>query len=408
MKILYLHQYFLTPEQGGAVRSYYLAKALVDKGYEVEMVTSHNEKGDKTEMVDGIKVHYLSVYYNNNLSFLGRAFSFLKFIIKSYHKAKLISDIDLCYASSTPLTIGLVAIRLKNKFNIPFYFEVRDLWPEAPIQMGVIKNFFIKRFLYFLEKRIYKNAEKIIALSPGIKDGVEKIVPYKPVYILPNISDCNLFHPEIKNPLFEEKYKVKEKFVVTYFGAIGKVNHLSYMIDVVNACKQKGLDGIHFIITGKGSELESIKSLAKKYKLDNVSFLDFMNKHSLSEVLNVTDATYISYADKPVLQSNSPNKFFDAIAAGKLCIVNTKGWIMNLIEEKDCGFYANPNRPEDFIEKVTPFLNDRSSLILCQNNARKLAETYFSREVQTEKFLKLFNKEGKIEPISPSAYTLTA
>ncbi|RZM24687.1 MAG: hypothetical protein EOO88_22005, partial [Pedobacter sp.] len=82
-KILYLHQYFLTPEQGGAIRSYYLAKALVEKGYEVEVITSHNEKEDKTVIVEGIKVHYLSVYYDNSLGFIGRVSSFFNFINKS-------------------------------------------------------------------------------------------------------------------------------------------------------------------------------------------------------------------------------------------------------------------------------------------------------------------------------------
>ncbi|MBX9853581.1 MAG: glycosyltransferase family 4 protein [Cytophagaceae bacterium] len=408
MKILYLHQYFKTPADGGAIRSYYLAKGLVDRGYEVEMITSSNDKKDKTVTIEGITVHYLSVYYDNRLGFIGRSLSFLKFVKKAFKKAAAIKNVDLCYATSTPLTIGLIALKLKKQFNIPYYFEVRDLWPEAPIQMGAIKNRFIKNYLFGLERKIYENAQKVIALSPGIRDGIEKIIPNKPINILPNISDCAFFHPETKSDALEKKFNVKNKFVVSYFGAIGKVNHLEYFIDIIKKCQDQKLNRIHFLIAGKGSELSRIENLARSLKLNNVSFLGFLDKNGIKEILNVTDATYISFADKPILETNSPNKFFDGIAAGKLCIVNSKGWIMNMLEEKQCGFYADPYQPDDFIQKILPFTKDSSRLLLCQTNARKLAETYFSREVQVEKFARLFSNEEKLQPILPSVYTLTA
>ena len=408
MKILYLHQYFKTPADGGAIRSYYLAKGLADRGNEVEMITSCNEKKDKTVTIDGIKVHYLSVYYDNRLGFIGRTLSFLKFVRKATKKASAIKGADLCYATSTPLTIGLIALKLKKKLNIPYYFEVRDLWPEAPIQMGAIKSNFIKNYLFRLEKKIYENAQKLIALSPGIRDGIEKLVPNKPINILPNISDCDFFHPETKDDRLEKKFNVKNKFVISYFGAIGKVNHLEYMIDIIKKCQGQKLNQIHFLVAGKGSEANKIVALAKNLQLNNVTFLGFLDKNGIKEVLNVTDATYISFADKPILETNSPNKFFDGIAAGKLCIVNSKGWIMNMLEEKQCGFYADPQQPEDFIQKILPFTKDSSQLLLYQANARKLAETYFSREIQVEKFARLFSNEEKLQPILPSVYTLTA
>jgi glycosyltransferase involved in cell wall biosynthesis len=339
---------------------------------------------------------------------LGRILAFLRFVRKANKKALSIPDVDLVYASSTPLTIGLTALKLKKKKDIPYYFEVRDLWPEAPVQMGVIRNSILKKYLYGLEKKIYQHAQKIIALSPGMRDGIEKIAPEKPIYILPNISDCDFFYPETKDQKLEEKYKVKDKFVISYFGAIGKVNKLDFMVELMRACQEKALHQIHFFIAGKGAETEKINLLIQKYGLRNVTTLGFLNKEGIKELLNVTDATYISFADKPILETNSPNKFFDAIAAGKLCIVNTQGWIKEMIELKECGFYANPYDPNDFIEKLIPFLKERSKLLLYQANARKLAENYFSRDLQTEKFIRLFSKEEKLEPISPSVYTLTA
>ena len=394
MKILYLHQYFLTPEQGGAIRSYHLAKALVEDGHEVEMITSHNSHGYEFKNIEGIKVHYLPVYYENNLKFIGRLLSFIKFIYRAYLKAASIKNIDLCYATSTPLTIGIVALWLKRIHKIPFYFEVRDLWPEAPIQMGTIKNYFVKKYLFYLEKKIYKKASLLIALSPGIKEGIQKKVPKKTIQLIPNFSDCIFFHPEEKNSALEDKFNLHGKFVISYFGALGKANHLDYLIDAAYELFKVKNESIHFIIAGKGAELNAIKEKAKTLELTNISFIGFINKSNLHEMLNITDAIYISFANKPILETNSPNKFFDGLASGKLCICNTRGWIKELIEKNECGFYYNPEKPLDFIDKIIPYTNDMNLLNLSQLNARRLAEREFSKEIMVEKLLTLINNQN--------------
>jgi glycosyltransferase involved in cell wall biosynthesis len=392
MKILYLHQYFLTPEQGGAIRSYHLAKALVEAGHEVEMITSHNHPTYHFEIIEGIKVHYLPVFYENKLNFFGRLFSFIKFMYRAYIKAGEIEYVDLCYATSTPLTIGIIALWLRRLHRIEFYFEVRDLWPEAPIQMGAIKNYFVKKYLYSLEKRIYRRAEKIIALSPGILEGIKEKAPKKEVLLIPNFSDCHFFHPEEKSATLEETFNVKDKFVISYFGALGKANHLEYLINVASDVSKNKSENIHFIIAGKGAELHLIKEKVKEHQLHNISFVGFINKTSLHDLLNVTDAIYISFANKPILETNSPNKFFDGLAAGKLCITNTKGWMKELIEEHKCGFYYDPENPELFLKNITPYVKDKNLLKTTQANSRKLAEDKFSKDIMVEKFLTLFRE----------------
>jgi len=184
MKIIYIHQYFKTPQEGGAIRSYYLAKGLVDDGFEVEMITAHNESTYRNVSIEGINVHYLPVPYDNGMGFVQRVLAYIKFIQKSKKEIKKIQNADLVYATSTPLTVGIIALWAKRKFNLPYYFEVRDLWPTAPIQVGVVKGAFFKKWLYSLEAKIYKGAEKIIALSPGMRDWIKEVVPEKPVYMI--------------------------------------------------------------------------------------------------------------------------------------------------------------------------------------------------------------------------------
>ncbi|MCB0486935.1 MAG: glycosyltransferase family 4 protein [Cyclobacteriaceae bacterium] len=376
MKVLLLHQHFKTPYKGGAIRSYYLAKALVDRGIDVTVITGHNDPYTK-ENIDGIDVLYLSVPYDNSYGAARRIQSFLRFANKATALAKSLTQVDLCYAISVPLTVGLVALRLKRKFGIPFVFEVGDLWPEAPIQLGFINNYFVKRSLYALEKRIYNAAESVVALSPAIKLEITKKTPGKVVHMLPNMADTDFFR--------KERIKKDDKFVVSYIGALGIANGLDFFIACANAARKASLP-IHFILCGAGAEKKRLENLVNSTKLENITILDFANREGVREVLKVTDAALISYKPVPILETGSPNKFFDALAAGKLVVINFDGWIKEEIESARCGISVDAYDPSDFVRKIKPFINDPALLERYQNNGRALAESKYSRSILSEQF----------------------
>lgn len=390
MKVLYIHQYFRTPNEGGAIRSYYLAKGMVENGMEVELITSHNKPAEEVKLIEGIRVHYLPVFYDNSLGFAKRVYAFFKFMRLVRKKVRSIQHIDVCYATSTPLTIGLSALKIKQELGIPYFFEVRDLWPEAPVQLGVIKNRFLKWYLEGLEQKVYRHAEKIIALSPGIKAMIKLRQPHKQVEVITNMSDVDFFTPEPKNPSLEELFDVKGRFVVSYFGAIGAANHLEYLLAAANATLKAGLSVVFFII-GTGSQLDKLKYIVRHFDLHNVRFVQFQNKHNLKRILNITDAAYVSFAQKPILETNSPNKFFDALASGKLIITNTKGWVKDICEQDKCGFYYDPDKPMNFVKQLTPFLG-QEKLQTYQQNSRKLGETRFARTAQVQKLVGLIKR----------------
>lgn len=406
-RILYIHQYFKTPQEGGAIRSYYLAKGLVENGFEVELVTAHNEAIYTKAKIDGIKVHYLPVNYSNEMGFIKRIWSYMKFVRLAKRYSKSIENIDKAYITSTPLTVGLIGLWLKKKRHIPYIFEVRDLWPTAPIELGAIKGKPLKNYLYRLEKRIYQESEKIVALSPGMRDWIKKVAPEKEVFMIPNMADCQFFKKELKDPKLVEFYHARKPFVITYLGSIGITNHLEYFLDIAAESKRRELN-IDFKVVGQGSQLSNIKLLAYLKKLSNVEFIGHQNKEGVRRILNVTDATYVSFANIPVLSTNSPNKMFDSLASGKLTIVNSNGWTKDLVEQYKCGFYANPEDPKDFIEKLTPFLTEKDLLETYKNNARQIAENLYSRKLQVEKLTKVLNNESQIRTSGNEVYILTA
>ena len=386
MRILYLHQYFRKPSEGGALRSYYLSTALAKAGHEVELITAYNGKTYKTETIEGVKVHYLPVAYDNRFGFLARIKAFLKFSWQSTRLAFKLKNTDVCFATSTPLTIGIPALLLKKFRGTPFIFEVRDLWPEAPVQLGIIRNELLKTVLFWFEKLLYRNAANIVALSPGMVAGVKKNKLPVPVTLIPNIADCQFYQP-----VFTEKISTSAPFVISYLGTLGRANRVDFLLDIAKLCQEKNLHQVKFMIAGSGAESRHLKQKAQNLNLQNVEFTGHFNRKQVRELLNDSAATYTSFDKIPVLETNSPNKFFDSLAAGKLCLVNTQGWLQDLVEKNNCGFYADPQQPAVFVQKLIPFLTDPNLLKTCQQNARSLAEQEFSLEKLSEQFVALFN-----------------
>lgn len=391
MKILYIHQYFKTPDEGGANRSYFMAKALKAKGHEVEILTAHNEKKHVSRTVDGLNVQYLPVRYENQFGFIKRIKAFLNFILLCKSFIRKQNDYDKIIVTSTPLTVGFIAIWAQKKFNIPYIFEVRDLWPEAPIQMGAIKNPLLKIWLEKQELKFYKNAERVIALSPGMRNHIEKKAPNVKVELIPNVADCDFFdRVEEKDEDLVLQYGVKNKFVVSYFGAVGPVNDLMSLIK----CAELSMHlPIRFLIMGEGSSLPIIKDYVAKNQLKNIFFIPYGTKEEVRDVMNVTDACYVSFLHKPVLRTNSPNKFFDAIASGKLIITNIQGWIRGLVEKRHIGFFADSDFPAEFGEKIKPFIDSPELLLKYQKASRNTAEQFFSRRELSHHFVQAI--EGK-------------
>lgn len=381
MKVLILHQYFNTPETGGPLRSYYLAKALVDEGLRPVVITTHNGNDFRVEDVEGIEVHYLPIPYSNSFGFLKRIASFLKFVFSIVREAGKFKEYDVCYAISTPLTIGLAAVWIQWRYKIPYIFEVGDLWPEAPIQVGIIKNPLLKKILYRLETFIYKRAKSIVALSEAIREAIAVKMPGKPIDVIPNMADTHFYTPEEKNPALEKKFGVEGKFVLSYIGTFGLANGLEQMLACAKEVASEAT--YHFILCGDGARRNTLLQEAGRLKLSNVSFIPMQNRSGVKEILNVTDAAFISYQPLPVLETGSPNKYFDALAAGKMIVVNFKGWIKDEIEAQACGLYVDPSNPGDFIKKFKH--NFRSA----QQNSRLLAEKRYARNTVCSEWVKI-------------------
>jgi glycosyltransferase involved in cell wall biosynthesis len=286
------------------------------------------------------------------------------------------------------LTVGVIAMWIKRWYGVPYIFEVGDLWPEAPIQMGFVKNSLLKSLLFRLEKNIYEKSLCVVALSSAIKENIESKIRNKEVYLIPNMADTCFYKPVEKIDSLKNKFDVRTEFVISYIGTMGLANGLEYLVECAALCQVNKLS-VKFFLCGEGALLSHLQSMAKRMELKNLNFIPFQTRDGVKELMNVSDVVFVSYKALPVLETGSPNKYFDGLAAGKLIIINFGGWIKNEIENNQCGISVNPFDPSDFVKKIHPFISDKNLLASYQRSARALAEKMYSRKILSERFVSI-------------------
>jgi len=393
MKVLYIHQYFNTPEDGGGTRSYEFAKKLVKLGHKVTMITSSNEANNIKKIIEGINVVYLKVSYSNHMSFKRRLLSFILFGIKAILVGIKIKNCDLVFATSTPLTIAIPGILLSFIKRIPMVFEVRDLWPEVPIQMGVIKNKLLIKILRCFERFTYKYSKHIIVLSPGMEKGViDAGIEKDKVTMIPNFCNIDFFKPgESNKELLRELGGIDEP-IISYAGAISYANNVELIIDTAEKLQKKG-QKVLFVIAGDGSLKQELENKSKKLGLKNVLFLGKINKYEVLILYRKSLATLVLFKKLPVLTTNSPNKFFDAISTGKPVITNMNGWVGSLIEKYNIGFSIDPDDANSLMKAVISMVNmDENKVKEMGLSARKLAVEKFDSDNMVLQLENIFKK----------------
>ncbi len=396
MKILYFHQHFSTPKGAAGIRSYAMASKLIENGHQVTMVCGSYHggetglkddfvKGRREGLVDGIRVIEFDLAYSNSSGFLKRSWLFMFFALRSIGLV-FSEKYDLVFATTTPLTAGVPGIFARWIKRKPFVFEVRDLWPELPKAMGVIKNPIVLGLMSFLEWASYKSATQLIGLSPGIVDGIAKRgISHNKITMIPNGCDLALF----SNPTTPWRPKgVSENDLMAVFtGTHGIANGLDAVLDVALELKQRNIKNIKIVLIGQGKQKAELQQRASSNKLDNVIFHDPVDKEKLACLLASADIGLQILANIPAFYyGTSPNKFFDYIAAGLPVLTNYQGWVADLITDNVCGFAVPADNPSDFADALEGANNSKEQMNEMGENTLKLAKSQFDRDNLSEEF----------------------
>ena len=400
-RILYLHQYFATPETHGGTRSYEMARRLVERGHEVHMVTAWPEddgrRGWFRTREAGIEVHWIPVPYSNHLSYPARIRAFFHFAQKAAVKAAGIPA-DLVFATSTPLTIALPAVYAARRQRIPMVFEVRDLWPTMPIVVGALRNPGAIAAARWLERFAYRNAERVVALSPGMRDGIVE-TGYDPakISIIPNSCDNGLFssvsRAEARKWLLQRYPELGGGPLVGYTGTMGRINAVEYLVEMAAIARERG-SALRFAVFGEGAEEAAVTSLARERGVlgRNLWIYGPLPKKDMPSVIRSLDLATSLFKNIPEMRHNSANKFFDALAAGRPVLINYGGWQAGVLRESGAGLVAPPDQPRVALELAEKLLAEPDRLALASQAAGKLAREQFDRDLLAGRLADVLNE----------------
>lgn len=394
MRIVYLHQYYRTPEMAGGSRSYEFARRLVANGHEVHVVTSDNEATTarpgtwRTSVEAGATVHWAAVPYNNSMSYRDRIRAFIQFARAAAIRAAALEQ-DLVVATSTPLTIAIPAVYSARRRRVPMVLEVRDVWPEVPIALGVLRSPWSRWAACRLESWAYRNARRVIALSPGMAQSIQRRFPDVPVTVVPNACDRSLFGhaDESGTALRKATPWLGDRPLVLYAGTLGYANQVSYLVRMAAALRDSQPE-IRFAIVGDGAEREQIRALATDLGVleRNLFMLDQMPKTDLVAYFAACDLTIATFRDDPVLHANSANKVFDSWAAGRPVAVNFEGWIADTIRQSGAGLVLPATDPDTAARVVAAFVTDPHRAANTRAAAQRLAREEFDRDLLFHRF----------------------
>ena len=394
MHILIIHQAFAALNEAGGTRHHELARYLVERGHQVTIIaspvsylTGHAAQKrmhwiERQSPEPGITILRTYTYSALHKSFVHRIFSFLSFMLSSFLAGLQVRHVDLVWGTSPPIFQGVTAWLLARLKRAPFLFEVRDLWPAFAIAVGVLKNPLLQRASLWLERFLYRHADRVMVNSPGFIDHVTSRGA-RWVELIPNGADPDMFDPQGDGMTFRQANHLENKFLVVYAGAHGMSNDLEIVLQAA-ACLRDTPE-IHFVFVGDGKEKSNLIDQAATLKLTNVCFLPPVPKDQMREVLAAADACLAILKPLDLYSTTYPNKVFDYMAAGRPIILAIDGVIREVVEAAGSGIAVPPGDAGAIAQAALELAQNPIQARQMGLAGRQYVEAHFNRRFLAEK-----------------------
>lgn len=388
MKILYFYQYFSTSKGSWGTRVHEFAKNWVEAGHEVTVVTAVYAKSDlqasrllETQVHDGIQVKVINVLIDNKQSFFKRIWAFIQFMFFSSWYA-LTLPADVVVASSGPITVGFPGLIARYLRRRKLVFEVRDLWPAGAVELGILRNPLLVRLAYGFEKLCYRSSRHIITLSPGMSADIRKRHGYTTITSVTNAANIRLFGTESKitTPYTGKRYAI-------YTGNIGDVNNSWWLLNAARRLKELGRHDIIILLIGEGQQREQLEEAAAREHIDNFIRLSLIPKQDLVAYVQQAMVSLVPLKGTPVLDTSSPNKFFESLAAGVPVVQNTKGWMKDFLEVHQVGFTLDADDAEGLAKLLIDLSEKQSELKAMGQRSKVIAAEKFDKDTLSQEML---------------------
>jgi glycosyltransferase involved in cell wall biosynthesis len=398
VKIAVFLQYYHTPDCPTAARPYALVERL-GRNHDVTVITTRawEEKRQAHRFPwapPGVDLVRFDVPYDNTMSAPRRLAAFLQYAARAVRHGLQMPRPDLILGSSTPLTAAAAAGIVARLRGIPWLFEVRDLWPAFPIQMGAVPNYGLHGLLRGGEAALYRSAARVVTLSTDMEQHVRVRAPEAPVTTIEYGADVGLVDDvgAAERTEIENRFDLDRRFLVLYAGSFGRANAIPTLLDAVRRITAERSDVI-VAFAGQGHHAPRMEQAARRHEA--FRRLPPLSYPKTLALFKLADLSLVSFIDRPVLASNSPGKFFDSLATGTPVVVTNPGWTQRFVERHACGWAVPPESPEALADRVQTVLAHPDRLTAAGQNARHVAQRSFDRSEMMDRYAQLAERTAR-------------
>jgi glycosyltransferase involved in cell wall biosynthesis len=402
VKILLLTQlYHPEPE----LRNHQLARGLLDRGHEVEVVTAYPNypqghiypgyrmRGWTRERDHGVPVLRLPIYPSHSSSGLLRGLSYLSFFMSAVLLGTALSRRpDVVFAYHPPLSTGLAGLFYRWAKRVPFVLDIQDMWPESLSATGVVRNGAVLSGIEAMASFLYKRARAVTVISPGFKRLlVEKGVPEEKVHVIHNWVDDALFQPVTPEPALAAETGMAGQFNVLYAGNMGPAQDLGNVLEA--AALLRDLPELQFVFVGDGVERDGLVGKAKELSLENVRFLPRVPVEGMQGMHALAGAVLVHLADRPLFDITIPGKTQTSLASGRPIVAAVAGDAADLVRQAGAGVVARPGDPGDLAAQIRELYVMESEQRAAMGAAgREFFLKNLSRDILLDRFEVLFDE----------------
>jgi colanic acid biosynthesis glycosyl transferase WcaI len=420
VKILYVSQYF-PPEMGApAARASELASHWVEAGHEVSVLTgfpnhptgvvpaewrgrlrrvTYHERispGSSAQKNGVVDVFRTWLWPLPNRKAHERMRNYASFCLSAALRGMFIPRPDVVIASSPQLLVGLSGWWIAFTRQLPLVFEVRDLWPESLIAVGVgDENSLLHRALAAVAKFLYERADLIVVVTPAFKEYLMRHwrVPAEKIAVVENGVETDLFAPASSeaNDALRKELGAEGKFLVCYIGTMGNAHGLETLLDAAAQLRQQD-SNVLFLLVGEGAEKEKIKTLAQSRSLNNVQFLDQQPREKIPAFISASDACLVLLKKTDVFKTVIPTKMLEFMSCARPVILGVDGQARQIVEDAEAGLVIEPENAGALVRAINQLSADRELGADLGQKGREYILRYFARGRTAEKYVGVLQK----------------
>lgn len=398
MRILLLTDNYPPESNPPALRCSMHAKRWIARGHPVNVVTSFPNFPDgkvfggyrqslfKRETLDTVDVLRVPTLIFPNRAIFLRIVDFLSFMVTSCIASFFVRRPDVVLATSPQFFTAVTGWFVSRVYRRPFVFEIRDLWPDSIVAMGVMKEGRAIRLIRMIEQFLYRQADLIVTVTLSSRELlIKRGIDGKKIIVVTNGIDTGQLTPGPAPAELRRRLGLENKIVVSYVGTVGMAHGLQLILDAAQDCRNR-LPEVHFMIVGSGAELHDLQQQASERGLGNVTFVGRVAHGDIVNYWRLSDVTLVLLKDIPLFRTVIPSKIFEAMATGTPIITNVRGELQTLLEPLGTAEIIEPSSLNALTDAIEKLVRDPARRQALSAAAIKAAGQY-DRTVLADKLL---------------------